>query len=178
MQPLLTQKVNKMTNYVQDAMRTMSDNWHGVSIAKSDFLAALNESIEALQKLDKIKKALFYGRNIELFEPQAETLQTTLQPHQLIHGIVGIATEAGELLENLKTAIEENEQLDWVNLSEECGDVFWYIAAISDFTGFDFESMQKTNIEKLKTRFPEKFSEEKANNRNTTLERKILEENV
>ena len=30
-----------MTNYVQDAMRTMSDNWHGVSIAKSDFLAAL-----------------------------------------------------------------------------------------------------------------------------------------
>ena len=167
-----------MTTYVQDAMRTMSDNWHGGSIAKSDFLAALNESIEALQKLDKIKKTLFYGRNIELFKPEGKTMLSVTQPHQLIHGIVGIATEVGELLENLKTAIEENEQLDWVNLAEECGDVFWYIAAISDFTGFDFESMQKTNIEKLKARFPEKFTEEKANNRNTTLERKILEENV
>ena len=156
----------------------MQRNFYFFLFSKSDFLAALNESIEALQKLDKIKKALFYGRNIELFEPQGETLQTALQPHRLIHGIVGIATEVGELLENLKTAIEENEQLDWVNLAEECGDVFWYIAAISDFTGFDFESMQKTNIEKLKARFPEKFTEEKANNRNTTLERKILEENV
>lgn len=43
---------------------------------------------------------------------------------------------------------------------------------------FDFERDLRNNIEKLKVRFPEKFTQEKALNRDLETERKILEKDV
>lgn len=94
---------------------------------------------------------------------------------RLLHGSMGICTEAGELQDALKKFIFYGKDLDLVNLKEEVGDLFWYVAILCDDLKVDFEELWKTNIEKLKSRYPNKFDKEKAVNRDLVKEREILE---
>ena len=91
------------------------------------------------------------------------------------HAIFGIVTEAGELMDCIKKAKIYGQKLDKVNLAEEAGDAMWYLAILSDALGVSFEDLWDKNIRKLKARFPEKYSDEKAKTRNLKKERKELE---
>jgi NTP pyrophosphatase (non-canonical NTP hydrolase) len=95
---------------------------------------------------------------------------------RLLHAGIGLSTESGEFLDALKKHIFYGKELDRVNLAEEIGDLFWYLAIASDELKIDFESVMAKNIEKLKARYGEKFSETKAENRNLNVERTILED--
>ncbi len=94
---------------------------------------------------------------------------------RLLHGGIGLATEAGEFLDALKKHIYYGKDLDRINLAEELGDLFWYCAIIADELDVPFAKIMEKNISKLKARYGEKFSEEKADNRDLKTERKILE---
>ena len=94
---------------------------------------------------------------------------------RLLHAGIGLSTEAGEFLDALKKHIFYGKELDRVNLAEEMGDMFWYLAIACDELGVEFESLMERNIEKLKARYGEKFSEQSAEARNLTKEREILE---
>ncbi len=94
---------------------------------------------------------------------------------RLLHAGIGLSTEAGEFLDALKKHIFYGKELDRVNLAEEMGDLFWYLAIVSDELGVEMSDVMERNIEKLKARYGEKFSEEKAENRDLETERKILE---
>ncbi|AYF44914.1 MULTISPECIES: nucleoside triphosphate pyrophosphohydrolase family protein [Halobacteriovorax] len=94
---------------------------------------------------------------------------------RLLHAGIGISTEAGEFLDALKKHIFYGKELDRVNLAEELGDLFWYMAIVGDELGIKFEDVMERNITKLKARYGEKFSEEKADKRDLESERKILE---
>ena len=94
---------------------------------------------------------------------------------RLLHAGMGLSTEAGEFLDALKKHIFYGKELDRVNLAEEMGDVFWYCAIVASELGINFEDVMDKNIEKLKARYGEKFSEEKAETRNLDKERDILE---
>jgi len=94
---------------------------------------------------------------------------------RLIHAAMGFQTEAAEFTDMLKKHIFYGKELDIVNLKEEIFDMTWYISIVLDELGYSFEEGFKTNIDKLKARFPEKFTEEDANNRNLNKEREILE---
>jgi NTP pyrophosphatase (non-canonical NTP hydrolase) len=94
---------------------------------------------------------------------------------RLLHGSCGIATEAGELLDALKKHIFYGKEIDTVNVVEEVGDLMWYCAIILDELDVEFEDVMEKNINKLKARYGEKFSETSANTRNLEKERKILE---
>jgi NTP pyrophosphatase (non-canonical NTP hydrolase) len=94
----------------------------------------------------------------------------------LLHGGIGLATESGEFLDGLKKHIFYGKPIDAVNLAEEMGDLFWYIAVICTALGITFEDVMEHNIAKLKARYGDKFSEHNANNRNLERERRILEE--
>lgn len=93
---------------------------------------------------------------------------------RLLHAGIGLSTEAGEFLDALKKHIFYGKDLDRVNLAEELGDLFWYMAIVADELGFEFESVMEKNIAKLKARYGEKFSEEKAESRDLKTEREIL----
>lgn len=140
-------------------------------------IKVLEDNITSLQTLDAIKKKLFYNKPSELLEDVNFTWNEKYSPEQidLIHAILGIATEAGELLEALHSLVAGGNQLDIVNLKEECGDLFWYQAILANATDNTFEGIQNTVIAKLKKRFPDKFTEEDANNRDLIAEREILE---
>jgi len=93
----------------------------------------------------------------------------------LIHASMGLVTEAGEFQDMLKKHLYYGRELDEVNLKEEIGDTLWYCAIALNALGTDFETVMQTNINKLKARFPDKFTEDNANSRNLDKEREILE---
>lgn len=95
---------------------------------------------------------------------------------RLMHAAFGLSTEAGEFLDAMKKHVFYGKELDRVNLREELGDLFWYIAIACDELDIEFEPIMSRNIEKLKARYGEKFTEEAAEHRNLKRERKILEQ--
>ncbi len=91
------------------------------------------------------------------------------------HGIMGIVTEAGELMDAIKKSKIYGKPLDRVNLVEEAGDVMWYLAILADELGVSFEEIWEKNIQKLQKRYPEKYTHDHALNRDLATERKTLE---
>lgn len=99
----------------------------------------------------------------------------TEQVIRLLHAGIGLATEAGEVLDALKKHIFYGKPLDVVNFTEEVGDLFWYMALGCDEVGANFEDIMERNIAKLKARYGEKFDAHRATNRDLNTEREILE---
>jgi NTP pyrophosphatase (non-canonical NTP hydrolase) len=96
-------------------------------------------------------------------------------PIDVLHAIVGISTESGELLDVAKKAMFYGKAVDFVNLDEEMGDVLWYIAIYANARGTTIEELARVNNQK---RFPDKFTTYHANNRNLPAERANLEFNT
>lgn len=94
-----------------------------------------------------------------------------------LHGVIGISTEAGELLDNYKKQIYYGKEPDAINVEEELGDLMWYIAIAVKTHGLNMNNILAKNIAKLKVRYPDKYTSEAALNRNLDAERKQLEEN-
>ena len=92
-----------------------------------------------------------------------------------VHAFFGLLTETGELADGFKRAIFYGKPLDTTNIKEEVGDVFWYLAILCDILGINFIDCMSANIEKLRKRFPTKYSHEAALNRDLEAERKVLE---
>lgn len=92
-----------------------------------------------------------------------------------LHMVMGISTEAGELLDAYKKHFAYGKELDVVNVGEEIADIMWYVSNLCRIKGINLEEMLQRNIDKLKARYPNKFSQEKALNRNLDKERDILE---
>jgi len=159
------------------------------------------------------------------------------------HMLLGVGTEIGELQDIFKKNIAYGKEIDWKNVKEEVGDIFWYIAGLmehenlsvdmdsilsgdipelnntSDLTDnivvslglsiifsrllsdvgrddtakniddlatsllmfcnqneFDVRRILENNIEKLRARFPKKFTQYDAINRDLVAESEVLDE--
>lgn len=93
----------------------------------------------------------------------------------LLHAAMGISTESGELMDAFKRKLFYGKELDVVNLKEEVGDIMWYVAILLRELDLDFNEILQLNIDKLQARFPHKFTEFDALNRDLDKEREILE---
>lgn len=176
-------------NYIAEAQLTLSASWHGHMVAKQVFVQRINAAIEACRKLDQVKKTLFYGRDNNLVALGQEHIREIrnrvggggTNGERVIHAIIGIATEAGELLEGLRKDYNGDTGsigFDAVNIREELGDVFWYMAILASECGFSFDDVMRVNIAKLRQRYPNAFTEYDAENRNLIAERQLLEQNL
>ncbi len=105
----------------------------------------------------------------------SSTLTSARMLARLLHGAIGLCTEAGELQDAIKKNLIYGIMIDRVNIIEEIGDLMWYCALVLDSQGSTFEDAMERNIAKLKVRFPDKFSFEAANVRDLDAERKALE---
>lgn len=97
---------------------------------------------------------------------------------RLLHSVLGINSESGELANQLKRHIFYGKELDTVNLKEELGDLLWYVSIAMKVLGITYAEVMDLNIKKLKARYPDKFSQDKALNRDLDKERKVLEGNA
>lgn len=93
----------------------------------------------------------------------------------VLHALLGIGTEAGELQDMLKKHLMYGKAFDRTNLVEECGDLLWYIAFALKTVNVTMSDCMERNIKKLQVRYPQKFTTENALNRNLEQEARVLE---
>lgn len=79
---------------------------------------------------------------------------------------LGVAGEAGEIADHIKKFIAHGHELDHEKVVKEIGDVLWYLAELATLLKIDLAAIATKNIEKLKKRYPEGFSEERSIHRN------------
>ena len=94
---------------------------------------------------------------------------------RLLHVAMGLCTEAAEFLDQLKRVIYYGKALDTVNLLEELGDTSWYARLGCDELEANLLHVMENNVAKLQARYPDKFSEHAAENRDLARERAVLE---
>jgi NTP pyrophosphatase (non-canonical NTP hydrolase) len=83
----------------------------------------------------------------------------------LTYTALGLTGESGEVAEMIKKAFYHGHTLEEEALSKELGDVLWYLAVMASGLGLSLEQIASENIEKLRARYPEGFSEERSRNR-------------
>lgn len=132
--------------------------------------------------LDEVKKLYFYGKQaVNRPGGTTMTVQEALDragiSADVFHGIIGLVTESSELADALLAAVRDrNEELDEVNIKEEIGDCLWYLQTIATALGTTLEECAHINTAKLKKRYPDKFTEDAAINRDVAAERELLEQ--
>lgn len=80
------------------------------------------------------------------------------ETEKLVFFALGVAGEAGEVVEKVKKHLYHGRDLDAKIVADELGDVLWYAAGLCRHFGLTFESIMDGNIEKLKTRYPDKYN--------------------
>lgn len=93
-------------------------------------------------------------------EYQKQALTTAHNTHEPLMEktiwAMGVAGEAGEVLEKWKKIVAYNEgkisDADRDELKKELGDVVWYVAVMANSLGLSFEEVMQLNVEKLKSR--------------------------
>lgn len=100
-----------------------------------------------------------------LNEYQALALRTAKRgsfKDDLNHAALGVAGEAGEFADAVKKYTVYNRSFDLENAAEELGDLLWYIALGCETLGVAMSEVAEQNIDKLRERYPEKYTDELA----------------
>lgn len=163
-----------MKNYLVDSARTASNTYFTDKATEKEVKDTFERFAATGEMLDNQKRRLFYGKGDALSGDDVDGFSIEGLNGNIVHAIYGLCTEAGEISEAFLKAAKTGE-FDEVNLKEEAGDLLWYLAMLFRELDTDFTDVASTNINKLKARFPEKFTQDKAYNRNLDTEREILE---
>lgn len=94
----------------------------------------------------------------------------------IYHMLFGIMDELGELTKIYKANLAYNKEIDRANVKEEIGDLLWFIANLCDVLEINMEEVMTMCIEKLKVRYPQKYTDRHAVQRDLEAERKLIEE--
>ena len=187
------------------ALRTESQI-SGIKLNAGNLVSLLKVVIEVTEILDAVKKAVFYNKTAKLegdLTARLHALATLIEAlswqnsgrgpvgaimaeetiknvdPRVFHGILGIITESGELASALLKSIEnEDTPIDPVNIQEEMSDIAWYKAILHDSLNLDWGQGLENVINKLRIRYPEKYSDDAAANRDLESERAALEVGV
>lgn len=99
-------------------------------------------------------------QSMSMDDYQANAIRTargTDDPAMLANWGLGLAGEAGEVIELIKKALYHGKDLDKEALTKELGDVLWYVALICEQTGIRLDDVAEQNITKLADRYPTGF---------------------
>jgi len=78
-------------------------------------------------------------------------------------GGLGLAGEAGEVVDIIKKIIHHKKSIDRDSLIEELGDVRWYLEYLAASLNVSMDEIEKRNVEKLLKRYPNGFNYKDAN---------------
>ena len=78
---------------------------------------------------------------------------------RLLHASVGVAGEAGELLDSIKAHWIYGKELDRENLIAECVDLLFYVQAIMNELEISMDDAMRHNMTKLAKRYPNGYSD-------------------
>ena len=84
---------------------------------------------------------------------------------RLVIAALGLAGEAGEFANMVKKLTAHGHEIAPETLADELGDVMWYVAEAATAIGIHLGEIAQGNVDKLRNRYPEGFSEERSINR-------------
>lgn len=159
-------------SYSELAMRTAAGpevfHYEDANETDAHFINDIMVYLNAVKRLDSWKSVLFYGKAKVIIDNSIApeimhdwSLRGISNP-QILHAILGIATEGGELVEDV---VRLGNPGAWVdggivpNIRREMGDVDWYQELLAHCIGYTVEDCREENIARLAKRYPEKFSE-------------------
>ena len=195
-----------MNEFTPLALRTESVK-ESLTINKDSLIAAMAVFYSASELLDAVKKSVFYGKPVDeealnnhagivvraasvigfasvngVFCQPDVALPLGRDFMRTLHGVIGMATESGELVKPFLEAMTKEDMmdaiknLDLVNIGEELGDSDWYKAIIHDATGVSEDHVRAKVIAKLEKRYKDKqFNAQQAIERDLDGERAVLE---
>lgn len=117
--------------------------------------------------LDNTKKQLFYRSLDSVPVPNASLI--SLPYMRGVHGLVGVASEFGELYKALQAK-------DRIGVGEEIGDMLYYLGLIADSNNLTLDECALMMIRKLEKRHGEAFSLTGSETRDVEAERAVMEE--
>lgn len=185
-------------NYAHLASRTEpveSSDYHMPTDAFHLFSDIVKTSLAACQAAGKLKRSIFYGDpDIDVDDVHTAMSQTIVRASEapngqdlqklksitptrkrLLHSVLGVLDEVGEFTAALVNHILYDEGYDEVNVLEEIGDANWYFSIPINLSEKTLTYVLLANNQKLFARYPEKFTQELALNRNLRAEREELE---
>lgn len=115
----------------------------------------------------------------EAYVGSLESRETTVNPTVLrsIHASIGIAGEAGEILDQVKRVLVYGASFDRVHLIEEMGDLFHYLTMLMNIHAITLDEVRNANVRKLAVRYPGNvFTPKRATTRNRSAERAAMED--
>lgn len=96
-----------------------------------------------------------YAGFVKTLVKPGSAIQDTLTPAKvnMMHAAVGIAGEAGELLDAIKKVVIYNKPIDMLNIIEELGDLEFYMEQLRQQFYIDREDTLVANVAKLYKRY-------------------------
>lgn len=88
------------------------------------------------------------------------TAAGTTGPLRLAIFGLGLAGEAGEVVDYLKKGLGHGHAIDPEVIKKELGDVLWYLAAIAGEFNLSLNEIAAANVAKLRARYPNGFTPE------------------
>lgn len=83
----------------------------------------------------------------------------TVDSDNLAHAIIGITTEASELLDAYKKSRFYGRDLNITNLKEEISDIMYYLSLLNHEISYNLQQAMIDNREKLLKRYPDNFKD-------------------
>lgn len=163
-----------------EAPITESVIWRFEEVAGSVF-SLLSEMSELSTQANELKRYVFYGKGSvgEDCEVAPDVVLRMEDDLRAVHGLLGLASEIGEMIDVHRAYYDGTvPAVDFVNVLEECGDMGWYASVLADTSGSNLADAYEAVIDKLSERYPEKFTEQAALERNLEIERRALESRI
>lgn len=88
---------------------------------------------------------------------------------QIDNAVFGMIGEIGEIIDTLKKYRYQGHDFGLDHVTNELGDLLWYVALLATSLGISLDDAAQENIAKLKVRYPgDGFDAERSRNRSTT----------
>ena len=92
----------------------------------------------------------------------ARTINHSLTREEMLrHSLFEMCGELGEI-HSIYQKVYQGHKIKVEDLKEELGDLLWGIAEFCTVNGWNMDQIAKINVEKLRKRYPDGFSEEKS----------------
>ena len=82
-----------------------------------------------------------------------QLFKTDTAPNMMNHAVMGVAGEAGELIDAIKKHTVYGKPLDRTNVIEELGDLRFYMQALQNILGITESELLQHNADKLAKRY-------------------------
>lgn len=154
-------RVETFDDYQVAARKTAGTDQYLDRVWQVELIHTLYEFVELAKIIDRAKKAASYGRNIDEYPENYSSVSRGDIPYDVFHGVLGIAGEAGEIVDLLLQGCVEGT-LNVEKMKEEQGDNLWYHAILADGLGTGLAEIAGGNRDKLAKRWEKALAEGRA----------------